>query len=86
MTRHAAIDAAELRIARARRELHGSLRHLRRSLSQPSCLAAAALLGFALGRRDGIGVAAGMLAKALLARGAAHLMARSPALGSSPVR
>jgi hypothetical protein len=86
MARHTAIRTAELRVTHARREVHERLLCLRRSLSQPSCLAAAALLGFAFGRRDGIGVAAGMLAKALLAGGAAHLLARSAAQGSNPVR
>ena len=77
--RVAAIAAAELRVAQARGDLHDSLRRLRRSLAHPSCLAAAALLGFALGRRDGMGFAAAKLATVLLARGAAHLMARSAA-------
>jgi hypothetical protein len=69
MARHSpAIAAAELRVTQARRELHGHLLRLRRSLARPSCLAAAALFGFALGRRDGKGIVAGMLARTLLRR------------------
>ena len=67
MARHSlAIAAAELRVAQARRELHERLLCLRRSLARPSCLAAAALFGFSLGRRDRKGAVAGMLAKAML--------------------
>ena len=66
MTGRGAIDAAELRVAQARGELRGGLRRLQGSLSRPSCLAAAALFGFALGRRDGKGIVAGMLARTLL--------------------
>jgi hypothetical protein len=84
--RRTALAAAELRVAQARSDLRGGLRRLRSSLSRPSCLAAAALVGFALGRRDGTGVVAGMLAKTLLGRGAAHLIARSAAQASNPVR
>jgi hypothetical protein len=79
MTIRTPIRAAQLRVAQARQELHDSHRRLLRSLSHPSCLAAAALLGFALGRRGGMGVAAAKLAIVLLARGAAHLTARSGA-------
>ena len=86
MAANTPIAIAELRVAQARRELHGGLRRLRSSLSRPSCLAAAALVGFALGRRDGTGVLAGMLAKTLIGRGAAHLIARSATQGSNPVR
>jgi len=66
MTRQGTTGAAELRVAQARRELDGSLACLRRSLSRPSCLAAAALFGFSLGRSDRTGVVAGMLARTLL--------------------
>jgi len=86
MTRHTAIDAAELRVARARGELRNDLRRLRSALSRPSCLAAAALFGFSLGRRDRTGALAAMLAKAMLGRGVAHLFVRPAAQGSNPVR
>ena len=64
--RHTAIAAAEMRVAQARGDLRGHLLRLQASLARPSCLAAAALFGFALGRRDGKGIVAGMLARTLL--------------------
>ena len=75
--RSTALAAAELRAGQARSDLQGRLRRLRSSLAHPSCLAAAALVGFALGRRGATGVVAGMLAKALLAQGAALLIAKA---------
>jgi hypothetical protein len=83
MARHTAIAAAELRVAQARRELRDDLRRLQRSLSGPSYLAAAALFGFWLGRRDGAGTAAGMLATTLIRRGVAFAL-RSTTADSQP--
>jgi len=79
MARHSsAIAAAELRVARSRRELRDGLRRLRRSLSRPSSLFAAAavgaLWGFSL-KRGRTAAIAGALATASIRYSAANLIA-----------
>jgi len=77
--RASAIIAAEMRVAQSRRELREGWRRLRRRLSQPSSLAAAAvagaLLGFWLTRRTRAGTVARPLAVALIRLGVQHLVA-----------
>lgn len=91
MASHAsAIFAAELRVVQSRRDLRDRLHRLRSRLPRPSFVAAAAvaaaLLVFSLTRRGRTGVVAGLLAAALIRRGAEYLIARaatSRRLGSS---
>jgi hypothetical protein len=80
MARHArAIAAAELRVAQSRGDLRDGWRRVRRRLSQPPFLAAAAavgaLLGFSLTRRGRTGAVARPLATALIRLGVQHLVA-----------
>lgn len=67
-----AIAAAELRVAQSRRALRQDGRRLRRRLSSPAFLAAAvvvgAALGFSLTRRGWAGAIMGVLTSALLRR------------------
>ena len=76
-----AIVAAEFRVVQSRRELRDGLRRLRRRLSRPPFLAAAAavaaLLGFALARRIRTGAVVGLLATALIRHAVKHLLARA---------
>lgn len=74
-----AIAAAELRVVQSRRDLRDGWGRLRRRLSQPSSLAAAAaagvLVGFSLTRRGRTGAVARSLATALIRLGVEHLVA-----------
>jgi hypothetical protein len=74
-----AIAAAELRVAQSRRALRDGWGRLRRRLSQPSSLAAAAavgaLLGFWIWRRARTGAVARPLATTLIRLGVQHLVA-----------
>jgi len=76
-----ALVAAELRVVQSRHGLRDSLHRLRRRLSRPSFLAAAAavgaLLGLVLTRRVRMGAVAGWLAAALIRRGVKHLVAKA---------
>ena len=70
------IAASELRVEQSRRGLYSNLRRLRRRLSRPSSLAAAAsagaLIGFALTREGGTRTLSALVA-ALVRRAAAHV-------------
>jgi hypothetical protein len=71
-----AIAAAELRVVQSRHNLRVGLRRLRRRLSRPSFLAAAAavgaLLGFLLTRRGSTGAVAATVATALIRHALKH--------------
>jgi lipopolysaccharide export LptBFGC system permease protein LptF len=75
------IVAAELRVVQSRRDLHYGLRRLRRRLSLPAFLVAAAavgtLLGFLLTRRGRTSALAGALAIALIRHAVGHFLARA---------
>ena len=78
MSRRApAIVVAELRVVQSRQELRDALRRLRSTLSRPSSLAAAAvlgaLLGYSLTRRGRIGAVTGAIAMALIRSGVAKI-------------
>jgi len=83
MTRDApAIAAAEQRVAQARHELRNALHSLRRSLSLPSSLAAAFVVGALLGRLR-LGTLVPLVISARRAYGWMACSARRPASARS---